>query len=150
MPETDFLSRLQSRRAGLEQLEPGWRLVDDVLAGRIKRRGADGWGSAYFPKGRLETQGEYSLRVELTPFFPQTPQLLASRMGALFKTRPQVELFPAGPHAQWFKQMQSYLLHAGRRQSSFEDLAVQASCLAQSHGFCAALLDRDPLPQSLA
>jgi len=38
---------------------------------------------------------------------------------------------------------------AGRRDESFEDIAVQAACLAQSHGFCAALIDRDPLPADL-
>src|ERR1041384_2916610 len=94
MPETnDFLTALDARRPGLEQLEPSWRMIDDVLAGRIKRRGGNGWFSPYFPKGRLEAESEYSLRVELTPFFPQTPQLLASRLGAMFRNKIQIE-FP--------------------------------------------------------
>jgi len=149
MPESDFLARLSARKPGLDSLEPAWRMIDDVLAGRIKRRTADGWHSAYFPKGRLEPQSEYSLRVELTPFFPETPQLLASRLGALFKTRPQIELFSGDEHAAWRARIASFLNAAGRQHASFEDIAVQAACLAQSHGFCAALLDRDPLPDDL-
>ena len=147
MPEPDFLTSLAARRPGLDALEPAWRLIDDVLSGRIKRRGSGGWHSPYFPKGRLEPEAEYSLRVELTPFFPETPQLLASRLGALFKTRMQVEIpdsLEGGSEAR--ARMDGFLRHAGRRHASFEDLAVQAVCLAQSHGFCAALLDRDPLP----
>jgi hypothetical protein len=140
MPATDFLSALASRRPGLETLEPTWRLIDDVLSGRIKRRGAAGWHSPYFPKGRLEPESEYSLRVELTPFFPETPQLLASRLGALFKTRLQID-------GDDDPRMKKFIAGAGRRHASFEDLAVQAACMAQSHGFCAALLDRDPLPE---
>src|SRR5262245_14501482 len=88
---TTFLTSLMSRRAGLESFEPVWRLIDDVLNSNVKQRSSDGWRSAYFPKGRLEPVSEYSLRVELTPFFPQTPQILASRLGALFKSRLQIE-----------------------------------------------------------
>ena len=166
MSDRDFVNRLSSRRPGLEQLEPGWRLVDDVLAGKIKRRCSDGWNSPYFPKGRLEGESEYSLRVELTPFFPQTPQLLASRLGALFKQRIQIET-NSTPHPAFAEtdrltsalslkgrrerhaRFERFLKEAGRRHVSFEDLAVQASCLAQTHGFCAALLDRDPLPEDV-
>jgi hypothetical protein len=139
MSDTDFLSALAARRPGLESLLPVWRQIDDVLAGSIKRRGANGWHSPYLPKGRLEPESEYSLRVELTPFFPETPQLLASRLGALFKTPLQID----GDNDP---RIRRFLKHAGRRHASFDDLAVQAACLAQSHGFCAALLDRDPLP----
>ncbi len=162
MSDREFVARLSSRRPGLEQLEPGWRLVDDVLSGKIKRRSSDGWFSPYFPKGRLEANGEYSLRVELTPFFPQTPQLLASRLGALFKQRVQVETVNnnGDPHPGLAslarpspggrgERFEKFLKEAGRRHVSFEDLAVQAACLAQTHGFCAALIDRDPLPEDV-
>ena len=142
MPETKgFLSQLMARRTELETLEPVWQLIDDVLNSNVKQRSADGWRSAYFPKGRLEPQSEYALRVELTPFFPQAPQILASRLGALFKSRLQIE-----DHSAQDARMVRFIKEAGRRHTSFEDLATQAACLSQSHGFCAALLDRDPLP----
>jgi len=58
MPDVDFLSALAARRPGLDALEPVWRTIDDVLSGKIKRRGSSasggGWYSPYFPKGRLE------------------------------------------------------------------------------------------------
>ncbi|HEY3323172.1 MAG TPA: hypothetical protein VGP72_22150 [Planctomycetota bacterium] len=177
MSDNNFLARLGARRPGLDSLEPGWRLVEDVLAGRIKRRSADGWYSPYLPKGRLEPAGEYSLRMELTPFFAQTPQLLASRLGALFKTKVQVEIAGDGEtggrgdggnseeagggrqeagvaraarrtteQSATHNRFARFLQEAGRRHTSFEDIAVQAACLAQTHGFCAALIDRDPLP----
>lgn len=150
-----FAAALMARKPALETLEPAWRLIDDVLNSNIKQRGAEGWRSPYFPKGRLEAPGEYSLRVELTPFFPQTPQILASRLGALFRNRLQVEFSPHStvpPHPNPLPHrgegaMQRFIKEAGRRHASFEDFATQAACLAQSHGFCAALLDRDPLPE---
>ncbi|HLX60164.1 MAG TPA: hypothetical protein VKX17_02665 [Planctomycetota bacterium] len=194
----DFLTALMARRAELCALEPVWQLVDDVLNSNVKQRCENGWKSAYFPKGRLEPVSEYSLRVELTPFFPQTPQILASRLGALFKKRLEIvdgaaALLPpnsleqdqqnggrsaAAPNdgdasdsnpacetpaprtqdagdaslvnrAGWKPALQRFIKEAGRRHASFEDVATQAACLAQSHGFCAALLDRDPLPADL-
>lgn len=146
-----LLAALAARRPELEQLEPQWRLVEDVLAGRIKRRGAPGWSgltgahetggwtSAYLPKGRLEAPGEYALRVELTPFFPETPRVLAGRLGALLRHKPEFEGISGDKFAAWLRE-------AGRRHARFEDLIAQAACLAQVYGFCAALLDRDPLP----
>ncbi|MCY3018238.1 MAG: hypothetical protein NTW87_04295 [Planctomycetota bacterium] len=170
MPDNDLLTRLSARRPGLEQLEPTWRLIDDVVAGRIKRRGpassGNGWLSPYLPKGRLEPDSEYALRVELTPFFPQTPQILASRLGALFKQPLQIDFglrnaecgLAKGaardgqseiPNPKSAIRMEQFMKDAGRRHASFEDIAVQAACLAQMHGFCAALLDRDPLPDDV-
>jgi len=144
MVEAGFLRALEARRAELEQLEPAWRLVDDVLASRVKAKTGEGWSSVYFPRGRLEPAGEYSLRVELTPFFPQTPGMLAARLGALFRTKLRIEIADAEGASG-----EEFLRRAGRRHQSFEDIAVQAACLAQSHGFCAALIDRDPLPADL-
>lgn len=139
----NFLSALMARRPEFDALEPVWKLIDDVLNSNIKQRTNDGWRSAYFPKGRLEPVSEYSLRVELTPFFPQAPQTLASRLGALFKSRLMISNPAGGTPAA---AMERFIKEAGRRHTSFEDIATQAACLAQSHGFCAALLDRDPLP----
>jgi hypothetical protein len=169
MSDGDFLSALAARRPGLEQLEPAWRLIDDVLSGRIKRRtvssaGSAAWGSSYLPKGKLEPESEYSLRLELTPFFPQTPQILASRLGALFKQRVQIDFglgiadcgLAKNAHGQSelrnpksAMRMERFLNEATRRHGTFEDFAVQAASLAQTHGFCAALLDRDPLPEDV-
>jgi hypothetical protein len=152
--EGTLLERLEQRRPGLEGLEAAWRMIDDVLASRVKRQSGGGWSSDYFPRGRLEPAGEYSLRVELTPFFPQTPALLAARLGALFRTRPEVRVREGGERiggrpggAEGDRGLAAFLKRAGRRHASFEDVAVQAACLAQSHGFCAVLLDRDPLPE---
>lgn len=134
-----FLRALEARRHGLEAFESSWRLVEDVLDGRLKHRTADGWRSSYLPQGKLEADREYALRVEMTPFFPETPRVLTSRLGALFRHR----LRPDGGAAPAWAR---FLDEAGRRHVKFEDLAVQAAALAQTHGFCAALLDRDPLP----
>ena len=143
MAETkSFLASLMARRTELEAQEPVWQLIDDVLNSNVKQRCADGWRSSYFPKGRLEPQSEYALRVELTPFFPQAPQILASRLGALFKSRLQIVDQALSPD----ERMAKFIKEAGRRHTSFEDFATQATCLSQNHGFCAALLDRDPLP----
>lgn len=149
---SQLMLALAARRPGLEQLEPQWRLIEDVMAGRIKRRGGPpagvpfmagaetaGWTSAYLPKGRLEAPGEYSQRVEMTPFFPETPRVLAARMGALLQTRPNYEGIPSAEFRAWLEE-------AGRRHARFDDLIAQAACLAQVYGFCAAFLDRDPLP----
>ena len=158
-----FLASLMARRPELETLEPVWQLIDDVLNSNVKQRNADGWRSAYFPKGRLEPQSEYALRVELTPFFPQAPQILASRLGALFKSRLSIvdatdaKQANAGANGNDSSsapydgdaRMLRFIKEAGRRHTSFEDIATQAACLSQTHGFCAALLDRDPLPADM-
>ncbi|MCW8133078.1 MAG: hypothetical protein KIS92_22215 [Planctomycetota bacterium] len=139
--QSALVQALAARRPELEAFEPQWRLVEDVLAGRVKRRGpeASGWTSSYLPKGRMEAPGEYALRVEMTPFFPETPRVLASRLGALLRTRPQFEGISDPEFGAWLNE-------AGRRHARFDDLIAQAACQAQVYGFCAALLDRDPLP----
>lgn len=98
---------------------------------------ADGRQLAGHPASR--PAGEYSQRVEMTPFFPETPRVLASRMGALLRTRPNYEGIPDNEFRAWLDE-------AGRRHARFDDLIAQAACLTQVYGFCAAFLDRDPLP----
>jgi len=115
MVDGGFLRALEARRAELEQLEPAWRLVDDVLASRVKAKGNEGWWSSYFPKGRLEPASEYSLRVELTPFFPQTPGLLAARLGALFRTKLRVEI----------TEVEGQRSKVGRREKNREALLLR-------------------------
>ncbi|GMV78861.1 MAG: hypothetical protein AMXMBFR7_00450 [Planctomycetota bacterium] len=148
---SSLIAALASRRPGLDVYEQQWRLVEDVLAGRLKRRAtplpgsleafgaaAPGWSSAYLPQGTLESDAEYAKRVELTPFFPETPRIMAGRVGALMGRPTQVSGIS---DPKW----SAFLAAAGRR-GSFDDLLMQAACLVQTYGFCAALLDREPLP----
>lgn len=141
MTKEEILELLQRRKPGLEAFDPVWDLIEAAFSGQIKTRGEAGYSSKYLPKGRLEAPSEYSLRVEMTPFFPQTPAIVASRLGALFET---------GLTVTGDRGMQDFAKAAGRRHATLEDVASQAATLVQVHGFCAALIDREPLPADTA
>lgn len=137
----ELIEQLSARRSGLEVFDPVWQMIDDVINENVKVKAADGWKSPYIPKGHLEPASEYALRIEITPFFPQTPTIMASRIGALFKN----ELNYSNESG-----MEEFIAAAGRRHASFEDVATSAASLCQAHGYCAAVLDRESLPADTA
>lgn len=141
MDTEELLQVLQRRKPGLEELDPAWDLIEAAFGGAIKHKSESGWSSTYLPKGRLEAPAEYSLRVELTPFFPQTPAIVASRLGALFET---------GMEVNDARGMGDFVKAAGRRHATLEDVASQAATLVQVHGFAVALIDREQLPADAA
>lgn len=134
----EIIKALAARRAGLEEFDAVWKLIDDVINAHVKQKTGDGWSSEYIPKGRLEPQSEYATRIEITPFFPQTNTILASRLGALFKN---------GMTYSNESAMKDFIATAGRRHASFEEIAATAATLSQAHGYCAAMLDRETLPE---
>lgn len=127
-----ILNQLKARKPGLEKFDAIWKEIDDVINHEIKCRTIDGWKSEYIPQGRLEAKTEYSRRIELTPFFPQTPHVMASRLGSIFSDG--MNITAAG--------LEGFLKAAGRNHQSFEDIAGQVCTLAQAHGYCAAIIDR--------
>lgn len=138
--QNQLAALLRARRAGLDALDAAWELIDDVVEQHIKYRAMDGWHSKYLPKGNLEPQSEYQRRIELTPFFPQTPLCIANRLGALFAKG--LAVTNAAPLA-------TFLPEAGRRHASFDDIAATAAQMVQMHGFVAALIDHETLPDDL-
>lgn len=136
----ELLKALERRRPGLEQYVTAWRKVADVMNGSIKTADGDQWKSRYIPQGRLEPATEYSLRVELTPWFPQTPQTVTARLGALFEKGLEIEA--AG--------LEEFIAHAGRTNGTFEDIASAAAMYVQVYGFCACELDHAAMPGDTA
>lgn len=96
----------------------------------------------YLPKGRLEPVHEYTQRVEMTPWFPETKKILNDRQGALFTIPPKI----MGDQADAFKQFESDATGDGK---SFLWVFVRISEQLMRNGFGAALVDRSVLPADI-
>ena len=96
--------------------------------------------SRYLPKHSMESYDEYAKRLEMTPFFAETPGILHSRQGALFRKPPDV-------HAP--ETLQKFLAVATVNAMSFLDVIVKLSEQCQAGGFSGLLVDREILPSDV-
>jgi hypothetical protein len=99
--------------------------------------------SRYLPKHSIESFEEYARRIEMTPFFAETPGILHSRQGALFRKPPEVHA-PPGSDA-----LQPFLATATVNGMSFLDVVVKLSEQCQVGGFAGLLVDREILPSDV-
>ncbi len=93
--------------------------------------------SRYIPKHSVESFDEYARRLDMTPFFAETPGILQSRQGALFRKPPDVHV----PEA-----LQPFVNCATVNNMSFLDVIVKLSEQCQVGGFAGLLVDREILP----
>ena len=93
--------------------------------------------SRYIPKHSVESFDEYQKRLEMTPFFPETPGILQSRQGALFRKPPEVCL----P-----EELSLLLARATCNGQSLLDVIVKISEMCQIGGFAGICADRECLP----
>ena len=93
--------------------------------------------SRYIPKHSVESYDEYARRLEITPFFAETPGILQSRQGALFRKPPDVHV----P-----EPLQKFITCATVNAMSFLDVVVKLSEQCQVGGFAGLLVDREILP----
>jgi hypothetical protein len=93
--------------------------------------------SRYIPKHTMESFDEYSKRLEMTPFFAETPGILQSRQGALFRKPPDVNAPP---------ELSEFLKRATVSGMSWLDVVVKLSEQCQVGGFAGLLVDREILP----
>ena len=99
----------------------------------------------YLPKGKMEDPSEYTKRINMTPFFPQTPKILNERQGAIFSEPP--ELVGTAKDDPGIKE---FFERATATRQSFMWCCVQVADFLQRHGCVALLVDREPLPQDVA
>lgn len=156
------IEQLLARRADLQALRDEWQVIEDALAGggAVKRahtierlagfRSAGGTTvpftehvgvSRYLPKNAMEHPEEYAKRLEMTPFLPETPAILQSRQGALFRKPPEWRL----PEA-----LRGLERRATARGASLFDVVAKTAELCQTQGFPCVLVDREALPPDVA
>ena len=85
----------------------------------------------------MESFDEYAKRLEMTPFFSETPGILQSRQGALFRKPPDIHV----PEA-----LERFIAAATVNGMSFLDVVVKLSEQCQVGGFAGLLIDREILP----
>lgn len=96
--------------------------------------------SRYIPKHAMESFDEYSKRLEMTPFFAETPGILQSRQGALFRKPPDVNAPP---------ELSEFMKRATVNGMSWLDVVVKLSEQCQVGGFAGLLVDREILPSDV-
>ena len=111
-PANELIAKLQKRNALIERALRMSQIVEDVCKRRVldchlsyaslptgsvdarallaKRQAPEG-ELKYLPKGNREDPADYRRRIAMTPFFPQVPDILRDRRGALFKNPPVLD-----------------------------------------------------------
>lgn len=162
--EDEFIRQLRSMNPSVAAKVPEWDAIDDVLESDFARRSSDvdtvearsvvheGQPTVvhfngqrrefrHLPKGTLEPWSEYEQRIGMTPFFPETPNIVANRRGALFANQPTIEVAP---------QVAPFLDHIGRRREPYGDVLSFLATKMMTHGLAAVFADFRPLPRDVA
>ena len=96
--------------------------------------------SQYLPKHAIESFEEYQTRLNMTPFFPETPSILQTRQGALFRKPPDLMLPP---------ELNLLTSKASSNGQSLFDIIVKISEMCQLGGFAGICLDREGVPEGV-
>ncbi len=164
--EDDFIRQLRSVNQAVAAKSREWDSIDDVLESDFMRRSSEvdtvevrsmvdpatgqpttvHFGGRrqefrHLPKGTLEPWSEYDQRIGMTPFFPETPNIVANRRGALFANQPTVEVAPP---------IAPFLDHIGRRREPYSDVLSFVATKMMTHGLLAVFVDFRPLPRDVA
>lgn len=97
--------------------------------------------SPYLPRNSNEHPDEYKKRLAMTPMLSETPSIMQSRMGSMFKKPPTVSL---PPELEYFKD------DCTLKHSSLNDVFARTLDRSQVNGFNGILLDRVPLDEETA
>ena len=101
--------------------------------------------SPYIPKNSNEHPAEYKKRLLLTPIFAETPNILQSRIGSMFKIPPTITLPP-----ELTEGSDSFINRSTLKGQSLLDVINRTFDRAQVNGFCGVLVDRAEVPAELA
>lgn len=160
MPEPDneeLAKKLIARRNDLKTILDDTQVVEDVLANNIKhtepakltvgvfnsKAAATERGSStmeinyssckYLPRNANENPSEYATRLSMTPTFTETPSILQSRLGSMFKKPPTVDV----PD-----EMDDFIESATLKGATLVDVITDVFKYSQIHGYCGVLVDR--------
>lgn len=120
------------------------RIVEDVCERKVLKRKLEGCDKEchYLPKGKLESADEYSKRIGMTPFSPDTPQIIYDRWGAIFSNPPKLD-------GSGKESLQEFFERATADGKSIPDLAATAASWMQRVGFMGIALDLPKLTPAL-
>lgn len=129
--------QIKDRRVGLND-------AYDIGGGIMATTSQTGAHAArkYLPQGKLEQSTEYEQRVNMTPVFAKTHNILAHRQGALFRNPPTLE----GDEAKLYEDFWASCTQDGESMLAF---AARISKGVQKDGFFGILTDRMPLPDAV-
>lgn len=164
--EDEFIRQLRSVNPAVSAKSQEWDSIDDVLESDFMRRSSEvdtvearsmvdpatgqpttvHFGGRrqefrHLPKGTLEPWSEYQQRIGMTSFFPETPNIVANRRGALFANQPTIEVAP---------EIVPFLNHIGRRREPYGDVLAFLATKMMTHGLAAVFADFRPLPRDIA
>lgn len=100
--------------------------------------------SSYIPRNSNEHPAEYRKRLHLTPIFTETPNILQSRIGSMFKKPPVIDL----PDALEADE-NSFVNKATLSGQSLMDVINRVFDRSQVNGFCGVLVDRASVPEDM-
>jgi hypothetical protein len=86
MADLDLYKLLNRKHPVYELWAPWWEKFRDVAGEEEAKK------ETYLPKNKLEPDKEYSFRVEMSEFIPETPRSILRVTGALYKEKPKREL----------------------------------------------------------
>lgn len=118
-----------------------------IAAAQERGMPTDVWGtreypeSPYLPKNTQEHPDEYAKRLKLTPLLLETPNIMQSRMGSMFK-KPPVVVLPDG--------MEDFANSCTARNASLNDVFARTLDRTQVNGYFGILLDREVLPADVS
>lgn len=163
--DQELIKSLEIVNPQIRAKEPVWLDIDDVLDKTLTRRSheektlervpmpkPDGIGMDFhfrattqqefehLPRGSLEPWSEYAKRVRLTPFFPETPRIVASRRGVMFANEPKLDVN---------KDVRPFLQNIGPRKQTYSELLDLLSTRILSYAIAAVLVDFRPLPDDV-
>lgn len=91
----------------------------------------------HLPKGVAEPWSEYQKRVRLTPFFPETPNIVDNRRGALFAKPPEIKVHT---------KVMDFLKNIGPKRQSYMEILHWLAWRTYAYGMVAIFVDFRPLP----
>lgn len=100
--------------------------------------------SSYIPRNSNEHPAEYRKRLHLTPIFTETPNILQSRIGSMFKKPPVIDL-----PDELEEDENSFVNKATLSGQSLMDVINRVFDRSQVNGFCGILVDRASVPEDM-
>lgn len=104
---------------------------------------ASGGELKYLPKGAMEPEDEYTKRIALTPFLPETPQIQRDRLSALFAEAPEID----GDEKDLYKD---FVACATSNKQPFAQVALSVADAIGRYPVSAVFVNRAPLPDDVA
>lgn len=121
-----------------DSTKPGSVTYLESAGGKGERAPSAVASNKYLPKGKIEDDDDYKRRLNMTPYFPETPKIIQDRIGAIFSERPELD----GSLKDKFLEFEE---SATDNDESLTVAAAASATWMQRVGFQGCFIDRAPL-----